>query len=133
MQGLRVRRILPYCDLGVCITLSRKVFFFFFYKVSPRYLLFRWIQAAKFTSLPFARCILDLLGLYMCICYIQKYEFSKHVPEASVIGSVSLGSLMGTRENFWLSSILSTLTNLDTTIHSGLRSERAWPISLLCF
>lgn len=121
MQVLRVCRIAPYRDLGVCITVSRKDFFFFqsipkihIIQMDPSCLICITVICQMQVPDEF-----DLLGLYMCICYIQKYEFSKRVPKARLIESVSLGSPMDTREIVWLSSILSPLKNLETSTHIG--------------
>lgn len=122
MQVLRVCRIVPYSDLGVCITVSRKDFFFFLQSI-PKIHIIQMDPSCLICITVICQMQVpdefDLLGLYMCICYIQKYEFSKRVPKARLIDSVSLGSLMGTREIVRLSSILSPLKNLETSTHIG--------------
>lgn len=122
MQSLRVRRIVLYCDLGLSITLRRKDIFLTKYSQVTYYL-----DGSKLLNLHYFHLPDVYLTFCVCSCAYFKSKhinFSKHAHEGRVIGNVSLGSLIGTRETFWLSSILSTLTNLDTTLHIGLRSER---------
>lgn len=123
MQSLRVRRIVPHCDLGVPITLRRKDIFLTKYSQVTYYL-----DGSKLLSLHYFHLPDVYLTFCVCSCaYVtsKNINFSKHAHEARVIGNISLDSLIGTRETFWLSSPLSALTNLDTSMHIGLRSERS--------
>lgn len=128
MQSLRVRRIVLHCGLGVFITLRRKDIFLTKYPHVTYYL-----DGSKLLNLRYFHLPDVYLTLCVCSCaYVtsKNINFSKHTHEARIIGNISLGSLVGMRETFWLSSPLFTLTNLDTTIHIGLRRERGPVLSL---
>lgn len=122
MQSIRVHRIVPPCDLGVSITLRRRDFFLTKHPQVTYYL-----GGSKLLNLYYFHLPDVYLTFCVCSCaYVtsKNINFSKHAHEARVIGNISLGSLIGTRETFWLSSLLSTLANLDITMHIGLRSAR---------
>lgn len=123
MQSLRVRRIIPHCDFGVSITLRRKDIFLTKYPHVTYYL-----DGSKLLNLHYFHLPDVYLTFWVCSCAhvsSKTINFSEHAHEARVIGNISVGSLVGARVTFWLRSPLPTLTNLDTTMHIGLRSEMA--------
>lgn len=95
MQSLRVRRIVPYCDLGVSITLRRKDIFLTKYPQVTYYL-----DGSKLLNLHYFHLPDVNLTFNVCSCiYVasKNINVSKHAHEARVIGNISLGSLIDTR------------------------------------